>query len=108
MADKEMWVFRSATIVYRSSWESCWYFNDGSFFLVGAGYQKYRNSPFFGQHRCTYYLNVCVVIKLQKQKNEIESSNGKLVIFNSVDHIGLITEVDVIKSTILGFLKENQ
>ena len=49
-----------------------------------------------------------VVIQLQKQKNEIESSNGKLVIFNSVDHIGLITEVDLLKDTILRFLKENK
>ena len=49
-----------------------------------------------------------VFIQLQKQKNKIEANNGELVIFNNVDHIGLIAEVDLIKDTIQKFLKENK
>ena len=50
-------MFKSAFIVYLSSRESCWYFNDVFLSVVGEEYSKYRNSPFLEQHRCTYFLN---------------------------------------------------
>ena len=54
-------MFKSAFIVYLSSRESCWYFNDVFLSVVGEEYSQYRNSPFLEQHRCTYFLNVGVL-----------------------------------------------
>ena len=48
-----------------------------------------------------------VVNKLMEQKNQIEASNGILVVFNNVDHIGLLNKVDLIKGNIIRFIKEN-
>jgi len=38
MTDKFMWVFRRAIMLYRPSWESCWYFNDVFLSVVGEEY----------------------------------------------------------------------
>ena len=45
-----------------------------------------------------------VVRRLHEQENDITNANGKLVIFDDLDHIGLINQKEMIKEEIIGFL----
>jgi surfactin synthase thioesterase subunit len=47
-----------------------------------------------------------VVNQLKKQENEIVKSNGKLQIFDNLDHMDLVNEVEIVKPFIMSFLNK--
>jgi pimeloyl-ACP methyl ester carboxylesterase len=46
-----------------------------------------------------------VVKRLREQKNEILQANGNLVIFEELDHIGLISQKEITKESVIQFLE---
>lgn len=47
-----------------------------------------------------------VVKRLQEQENEIKNAKGQLVIFEDLDHIGLISQKDMVKESIFTFIND--
>jgi hypothetical protein len=49
-----------------------------------------------------------VVVQLLKQKAEIEKANGQLIIFDDLDHVGLVENAPVVKEKLLAFINGQQ
>jgi pimeloyl-ACP methyl ester carboxylesterase len=48
-----------------------------------------------------------VVIQLKKQREAIQKAKGKLIIFDGLDHAGLINEVNKIEPTVMEFMRNS-